>query len=68
MSLHFELHCIEGGLHQVNRTVVAVMPLRIFVNADQKLQGELFEDVIVGGLEIVTGTRHPERVAAKREP
>ncbi len=27
------------------------------MSADQKLQGELFEDVIAGGLEIVTGKR-----------
>ncbi len=45
----------------MNRAVVgvddelAVGPLRVCMSADQKLQGELFEDVIVGGLEIVIG-------------
>ena len=34
---------------------LAVRPLGIFVSADQKLQGELFEDVIVGGLKFVIG-------------
>ena len=34
---------------------LAVGPLGIFVSADQKLQSEVFEDVIIGGLEIVTG-------------
>ena len=29
---------------------LAVEPVRIFVSADQKLQGELFEHKIVGGL------------------
>jgi hypothetical protein len=28
---------------------LAVGPIRIFVSADQEFQGELFEDVIVGG-------------------
>ncbi len=30
-------------------------PLRIFVSADQKFQGEMFEDEIVGGFEFVIG-------------
>jgi hypothetical protein len=34
---------------------VAVGPLRVFMSADEKRQGELIEDVIVGGLEIVVG-------------
>ena len=60
-SLHFEPHRIEGGLQEMDGAVVgvddefAVGPVRIFVSADQKLQGELFEDVIVGGLEVVIG-------------
>lgn len=42
----------------MNRTAVGVDhqfsigPLGIFVSADQKLQGELIEDVIVGGLGV----------------
>ena len=36
---------------------LAVGPVRVFVSADQKLQGELFEDVIGGGLEIMIGKR-----------
>jgi hypothetical protein len=36
---------------------LAARPVRIFVSADQKLQGELFEDDIIGGLEIVIGKR-----------
>jgi hypothetical protein len=34
---------------------VAVGPLGVLVSADEKLQGELFEDVIVENLEIVAG-------------
>ena len=62
-SLHFELEGVEGGLQQMDGAVVgvddelAVEPVRVFVSADQKLQGELFEDVIVGGLEFVIGKR-----------
>ena len=47
----------------MNRAVVgvndelAVGPLGIFVSADQQFQGELFEDVIVSGLEFVIGKR-----------
>ncbi len=36
---------------------LAIMPVGIFVSADQEFEGELFEDVIVGGLEIVIGKR-----------
>jgi len=32
-------------------------PLGIFVSADEERQGELIEDVNVGGLEIVVGKR-----------
>jgi hypothetical protein len=34
---------------------VAVGPLGVFVSADKKLQGELFEDVIVGGFKFIVG-------------
>jgi hypothetical protein len=59
----FERDGIEGRLQQVDGALVgvdderAVGPVRVFVSADQKFQGELFEDVIVGGLEIVIGKR-----------
>ncbi len=36
---------------------LAIGPLGIFVSADQEFQGELIEDVVVGGLEIVIGKR-----------
>lgn len=45
-SLHFEPHSVEGSLEQMNRAVVgiddelAIRPLGVFVNADQKLQGK----------------------------
>ncbi len=43
----------------MNRAVVGVddelEPLGTFMSADEELQCELFEDVIVGGLEFVTG-------------
>ena len=60
-ALHFEPDSVEGSLQEMDGAVVgvddelAVGPVRIFVSADQKLQGELFEDVIVGGLEFVIG-------------
>ena len=60
-SLHFEPHSVEGSLQEMDGAVVgvddelAIGPLGVFVSADQKLQGELFEDVIVGGLEFVIG-------------
>ena len=62
-ALDFELHRIEGGLGKMKRAVVsvddelAIGPLGIFVSADQKLQGELFEHKIVGSLETVIGER-----------
>lgn len=52
-SLHFELDCVESSLQQMDVAMVsgddevAVGPLRVFISADQNLQGELFEDVIV---------------------
>ena len=45
----------------MNRAVVgvddefAIVPIRIFVSADQKLQGEMFEHEIVGGFKFVIG-------------
>ena len=33
----------------------AVGPIRVFVSADQKFQGEMFEHEIVGGLKFVIG-------------
>ena len=36
---------------------VAVRPLGVFVSADEKLQCELFDDVIVGGVKFVIGKR-----------
>lgn len=58
-SPHFELGSVEGGVEEMDVAVVgmddelAVRPVRVLVSADQKRQGDLFEDVIVGGLEIV---------------
>ena len=58
-SLHFELDGVEGGLQQVNGTVVggdhqlAIGPLGIFVSADQEFEGEPFENEIAGDLEFV---------------
>jgi hypothetical protein len=43
----------------MNRAVVGVddelatRPVRVLVSADQKFQGELFENKIVGGLEFI---------------
>jgi hypothetical protein len=34
---------------------VAVGPLGVFVSADEKLQGELFEHGILGGLKFIIG-------------
>jgi hypothetical protein len=34
---------------------IAVGPVRVFMSADEKGQGELIEDVIVSVLEVVTG-------------
>ena len=36
---------------------VAVGPLGVFISADEKLQCELFEDVIAGGVKFVVGKR-----------
>lgn len=47
---------MDGAVVSVDDELT-IMPLRIFVSTDQKLQCELFEDVIVGGLEIVIGKR-----------
>jgi hypothetical protein len=63
MSLRFELHGVGDGLQKVDVAEVggddevAVGPLGILMSADEKRQGELIEDVIVGGLEIVSGKR-----------
>jgi hypothetical protein len=60
-SLHFELHCVEGSLQEMDGAVVgvddelAVGPLGIFVSADEKLQCELFEHIVVGGFKFVIG-------------
>jgi hypothetical protein len=60
-SLHFEAHRIERSLQQMNRAVVgvddelAVGPVGIFVSADQKFQGEMFEHEIVGGFKFIVG-------------
>jgi len=43
---------VVGVDHQL-----ALCPLRIFVSADQKLQGELFEHVVVEDLELMIGKR-----------
>lgn len=57
--LNFELDGVEGGLQKMDGAVVsgydevAIMPIRIFVSADQQFQGELFEGVIVSGLEFI---------------
>ena len=62
-GLHFELDGVEDGLEEMDGVVVgvddelAVGPIRIFMSADQKFVGKLFEDVIVGGLEFVIGKR-----------
>jgi len=57
--LHFELDGVEGSLQEMDVVPVAsdhqlpAHPLGIFVSADEELEGELFEDVIISGLEIV---------------
>ncbi|WP_155121175.1 hypothetical protein [Bryobacter aggregatus] len=59
----FERDGIEDGLHELDVAVVgvddelAIAPLGIFVSADQEFQGELIEDVIVGGFQFVAGKR-----------
>jgi hypothetical protein len=61
--LHFELDGVGGGLQEMDVAVVggddevAVGPLRIFVSADQEFEGEMFENEIASGLEIVAGKR-----------
>jgi hypothetical protein len=45
---------MDGAVVGVNDEL-AIGPLGVFVSADQKLQRKQFEDVIVGGLEIVLG-------------
>jgi hypothetical protein len=60
-SLHFEPDSIEGRLQEMDGAVVggddevAVGPLGVFVSADEKLQGELFEHGILGGLKFIIG-------------
>jgi hypothetical protein len=60
-SLNFEPHSVEGRLQEMNLAPVAsdhelaARPVRVLMSADQEFQGELFEDVIVGGLEIAIG-------------
>lgn len=60
-ALDFEPHSVEGGLQQMDGAVVgvddelAIVPIRIFVSADQKFQGEMFEHEIVGGLKFIVG-------------
>ena len=57
----FEPHRIKRSLQEMDVASVAgdhqlaIMPIRIFMSADQEFQGELFEDVIVGGVKIVIG-------------
>jgi hypothetical protein len=34
---------------------VAVGPCGVFISADEKFEGELFEDVIVGGVKFIIG-------------
>ena len=61
--LDFELDGVERGLYQVDVGPAAsdhefaIGPVGIFVSADQEGQGELFQHVIVCGLEIVIGKR-----------
>ncbi len=56
-SLAFELDRIKRSLEEMNAARVAsdhefaIGPLGIFVSADEDGQGELFHQVIVGGLE-----------------
>lgn len=50
-SLDFELDCSKTGLQEMSLASVAsdrqlaIGPIRNFVSADQKFQGERFEDV-----------------------
>jgi hypothetical protein len=60
-SLRFEPDRIKRSLQQMDGAVVgvddelAVRPLGMFVSADQKRQGEMFEHEIVGGFKFVIG-------------
>jgi hypothetical protein len=60
-SPHFEPDSVEGSLQQMDGAVVgvddefAIVPVGVFVSADQKFQGEMFEDEIIGGFEFVIG-------------
>jgi len=60
-SLHFEPDSVEGSLQEMDGAVVgvddefAVGPVGVFVSADQKLQGEMFEHEIVCGFKFVIG-------------
>ena len=45
---------MDGAVVSVDHQL-PIGPLRIFVSADQEFEGELFENVIVGGLEFVIG-------------
>ena len=60
-SLHFEPDRIKRSLQQMNGAVVgvddefAIVPVGVFVSADQEFQGEMFEHEIVGGLKFVIG-------------
>ena len=59
-SPHFEPHSVERSLKEMDGAVVgvddelAIVPIRMFVSANQKFQGELFEDVIACGLPTPT--------------
>jgi len=61
-SPQFEPHSVEGCLQEMDVAEVGVddefaaRPVGVLMSADQKLQGELFEDVMLGGLEFVIGT------------
>ncbi len=57
----FEANSVERSLQEMDGAVVgvddefAIVPVRVVVSADQKLQGEMFEDEIVGGFKFVIG-------------
>jgi len=48
------LQQMDGAVVGVNDEF-AIVPVRVFVSADQKLQGEMFEHEIVGGLKFIIG-------------
>lgn len=60
-ALEFEAYSVEGGLQQMNRAEVGVDdqlsigPLGVPVSVDDEFEGELFDEVIVSGLEFVIG-------------